>query len=147
MGSRTFQLRVLGHYDPALAESALSLERINETGTWEPQVPSLETPPFRLHLISILLCLKFHLLAVARERTIPLQELAGSLTAQVSDSWDLESLVALFHLTLADGASPEHRSLASSEALTAMEERMRLSPVPRNRPQQVPLQLSVLLKP
>ena len=73
MSSRTFQFRLRSsHGDPELTSQSVELERLSEEGEWQPQNPSLSTPPFRLHLIALLLCLHVHLVSEARERQIPL---------------------------------------------------------------------------
>jgi hypothetical protein len=47
-----------------------------------------------------------HLVSEARERQIPLQQVVADLTVTVSNSWDLEAVVASFQLRLDPGASP-----------------------------------------
>ncbi|MFM9087009.1 MAG: hypothetical protein ACKOPT_02480, partial [Cyanobium sp.] len=47
--------------------------------------PGLATPPFRLSLIALLLCLQFHLIREAEERQIPLKALRGTLTVDCSE--------------------------------------------------------------
>lgn len=144
MPSRTFELRLHGtHEGPGLSSPALSLERRSEEGNWQAQTPELTTPPFRLHLIALLLCLRFHLLAEARERQIPLSEMRATLRVTVSGSWDLETVVARFQLWLPPDTSATGRARASAEAIQAMQERMRLSPVARNLPPAVPLTIGV----
>ncbi len=147
MSSRTFRLRLRSsHGAPDLTSPSVVIERLSEDGEWQQQIPNVTTPPFRLYLLSLLLCLQFHLVSEARERRIPLQQVLADLTVTVSDSWDLEALVASFLLRLDPGASSEARARASEEALAAMRERMRLSPVPRNRPAAVPMTLDVALQ-
>jgi uncharacterized protein YciW len=144
MASRTFQLRLRSsHAGPELTSQSVVVERLSEGGIWQPQSPSLGTPPFRLYLLSLLLCLQFHLLAEARERGLPLRQVRADLTATVAENWDLEALAAHFQLRLDPGAEPEQRGQASPEVLDALVARMRLSPVPRNRPAAVPLSLEV----
>lgn len=147
MASRTFQFRLRSsHAGSDLSSESVVVELLSEEGEWQAQTPSLSTPPFRLHLIALLLCLGFHLVAEARERRIPLQKVEGNLAVTVSESWDLVALVASFRLRLDPGASSEARALASAEAIAAVQERMQNSPVPRNRPAAVPLSLEVALE-
>ena len=147
MSSRTFHFRLRSsHGGPDLTSPSVVVERLSEEGEWQPQNPSLSTPPFRLHLIALLLCLHVHLVSEARERQIPLQQVVADLSVTVSNSWDLEAVVASFQLRLDPGASPEARAGASDQAIGAMRERMQHSPVPRNRPAAVPLTLNIALQ-
>lgn len=147
MTSRTFQFRLRSsHGDPDLTSQSIELERLSEEGEWQPQNPSLSTPPFRLHLIALLLCLHLHLVSEARERQIPLQQVVADLTVTVSNNWDLEAVVASFQLQLDPSASAETRARASDQAIGAMRERMQHSPVPRNRPAAVPMTLNIALQ-
>ena len=147
MNSRTFQFRLRSsHGEPDLTSQSVEVERLSEEGEWQPQNPSFNTPPFRLHLIALLLCLHLHLVSEARERQIPLQQVVADLSVTVSNSWDLEAMVASFHLQLDPGASPEAGARASEEAIGAMRERMQHSPVPRNRPAAVPMTLTIALQ-
>jgi hypothetical protein len=147
MTSRTFQFRLRSsHGEPDLTSQSVEVERLSEEGEWQLQNPSLNTPPFRLHLIALLLCLHLHLVSEARERQIPLQQVVADLSVTVSNSWDLEAVVASFQLRLDPGASPEAWARASEEAISAMWERMQHSPVPRNRPAAVPLTLNIALQ-
>jgi hypothetical protein len=147
MTSRTFQFRLRSsHGDPDLTSQSIELERLSEEGEWQPQNPSLSTPPFRLHLIALLLCLHLHLVSEARERQIPLEQVVADLTVTVSNNWDLEAVVASFQLQLDPSASAETRARASDQAIGAMRERMQHSPVPRNRPAAVPMTLNIALQ-
>jgi hypothetical protein len=147
MTSRTFQFRLRSsHGEPDLTSQSVEVDRLSEEGEWQPQNPSLNTPPFRLHLIALLLCLHLHLVSEARDRQIPLQQVVADLSVTVSNSWDLEAMVASFQLQLDPGASPEAGARASEEAIGAMRERMQHSPVPRNRPAAVPMTLNIALQ-
>jgi hypothetical protein len=146
MDPRVFQFRLRSQPGSEPGAGAIVVERLSDAGDWQAQEPSLRTPPFRLHLISLLLCLRHHLEAEARERRIPLRQVEASFTASVSDSWDLQQLDVRFSLRLDPEASPEARARADGAALAAMHERMRLSPVPRNRPAGVPLKLDLALQ-
>ena len=146
MSQRTFQFQLSSRPASDPGDSSIVVERLNDEGQWQTQHPSLHMPPFRLHLIAMLLCLRYHLEAEARERGIPLQKVKAAFTATVSDSWDLQELDARFSLWLDPEASPEARQRADDTAIAAMGERMRLSPVSRNRPVGVPLQLELALQ-
>jgi hypothetical protein len=87
-----------------------------------------------------------HLVSEARDRHIPQQQVMADLTVTVSNSWDLEAVVATFLLRLDPGASPEAGARASEEAISAMRERMLHSPVPRNRPVAVPMTLNIAIQ-
>jgi len=71
---------------------------------------------------------------------------AADLSVTVSNSWDLEAVVASFQLWLDPGSSPEAWAHASDQAIDAMRERMQHSPVPRNRPAAVPMTLTIALQ-
>ena len=130
MTSRTFQF-LLGssHRAPDVTSQSVKVERLSEEGDWQPQNPSLSTPPFRLHLIALLLCLHVHLVSEARERQIPLQQVVADLSVTVSNSWDLEAVVASFQLRLDPGASPEAWARASEDPIGALGDRKHHSPV------------------
>jgi hypothetical protein len=66
MSHRTFQFRL--HDQPGQADATPVVERLSDTGVWEVQQSDLSTPPFRLSLISLLLCLRYHLVSEARDR-------------------------------------------------------------------------------
>ncbi len=72
--------------------------------------------------------------------------MAADLSVTVSNSWDLEAVVATFQLRLDPGASSEAGARASDQAIGAMRERMQQSPVPRNRPAAVPMTLNIALQ-
>lgn len=66
-----FRLRSLhGITDPVSQE--LTVEFLTPEGTWQPQLPTLSTPGFRLYLLSLLLCQHHYLVANAQEKGIPL---------------------------------------------------------------------------
>ena len=68
MSQRTFQFRLRSSHS-ALATNTQSLvvEWLSDSGVWEPQVPTLTTPGFRLYLLSLLLCQHHYLVANATE--------------------------------------------------------------------------------
>jgi len=147
MTARSFQFRLHSSLGRAGEAPTVLVERLSDAGDWETQDPSVSMPPFRLHLISMLLCMHHHLMAEARERQIPLREVTARWTVAVSGGWDLQRLSASFRLRLDPTAATEARARADAAALAAMDQRMRDSPVPRNRPASVPLHLELALDP
>jgi hypothetical protein len=144
MGPRTFQFRLQSdHGDPATNAGPPLLERLNDSGVWELQQPGLTTPPFRLSLIALLLCLHHHLVHGAAERQIPLRQLRATLSVAVSSRWDLESYRADFQLLLDPSAGAAGLARVDGAALAALRERMARSPVARNLPARVNAQIVV----
>lgn len=130
MSHRTFQFRL--HDQPGQADATPVVERLSDTGVLEVQQGDLSTPPFRLSLISLLLCLRYHLVSEARDRQIPLRELRATLTVEVTQDWDIEHWSAAFGLLLDEAADGPARQRADAAALAAMRTRMERSPVARN---------------
>jgi len=130
MSHRTFQFRL--HEDPRQVDATPVVERLSDTGVWEVQQSDLSTPPFRLSLISLLLCLRYHLVSEARDRQIPLRELRATLIVEVTQDWDIERWSAAFSLLLDEAADGSVRQRADAVALAAMRTRMERSPVARN---------------
>jgi len=130
MSHRTFQFRL--HDQPGQSEATPVVERLSDAGIWEVQQSDLSTPPFRLSLISLLLCLRYHLVSEARDRQIPLRELRASLSVEVTQEWDIEHWSAAFSLLLDEAAEGSARQRADAAALAAMRTRMERSPVARN---------------
>lgn len=129
MSHRTFQFRL--HDQPRQAEAKPVVERLSDAGLWEVQQSDLSTPPFRLSLISLLLCLRYQLVSEARDRQIPLRELRATLIVEVSQDWDIERWSAAFSLLLDEAA------------LAAMRTRMERSPVARNLSPTVPNHIDI----
>jgi hypothetical protein len=130
MSHRTFQFRL--HDQPRQADARPVVERLSDAGVWELQQSDLSTPPFRLSLISLLLCLRHHLVSEARDRQIPLRDLRATLTVEVTHDWDIERWSAAFSLLLDEAADGPERPRADAAALAAMRTRMERSPVARN---------------
>lgn len=130
MSHRTFQFRL--HDRSGRANTTPVVERFSDAGIWEVQQGDLSTPPFRLSLISLLLCLRYHLVSEARDRQIPLRELRASLSVEVTQEWDIEHWSAAFSLLLDEAADGPERQRADAAALAAMRTRMENSPVARN---------------
>jgi hypothetical protein len=130
MSHRTFQFRL--HDQPRQADATPVVERLSDAGLWEMQQSDLSTPPFRLSLISLLLCLRYHLVSEARDRQIPLRELRATLSVEVTQDWDIERWSAAFSLLLDEAADGSAGQRADAAALGAMRTRMERSPVARN---------------
>jgi uncharacterized OsmC-like protein len=130
MSHRTFQFRL--HDQPRQAGATPVVERLSDAGVWEVQQSDLSTPPFRLSLISLLLCLRYHVVSEARDRQIPLRELRATLSVEVTQEWDIERWSAAFSLLLDEAADGSARQHADAAALAAMRTRMERSPVVRN---------------
>jgi uncharacterized OsmC-like protein len=146
MSPRTFQFRLHSdHGDPETSAGPPLLERLSDSGVWEEQQPGLTTPPFRLSLIALLLCLRFHLVSEAAERQIPLRQLRATLSVAVSETWDLEAYRAEFQLQLDPTAGAAGLARADRAALAALRERMARSPVARNLTASIDAQIIVEL--
>jgi uncharacterized OsmC-like protein len=141
MTLRTFQFRL--HSQPTGSEPAattLQLERLSETGEWEPLVPALSTPGFRLYLSAMLICLHYHLVAEAREQGLPLCGVEGRFSATTADNWSLTQVSGAFQLQLAQG-----HGATSAESVARIRERMLNCPVLRNLEASVPRSLELEL--
>jgi len=146
MNQRTFSFRLRSRPTGAEPASAsLQLERQDETGVWEALLPSLSTPGFRLYLVSMLICLHYHLVAEARERGRSLRSVEGSFRATAAADWTLTDLHGDFQLQLEHSAEPtEIASTGTSEAMNdgevveAIRQRMLHCPVLRNLDPAVP---------
>ena len=146
MTHRTFQFRLHSdHGSQGPAETAPVVERLNDEGVWEVQEPGLSTPPFRLSLIALLLCMRFHLIREASDRQIPLQRLRATLTVEVTEDWDIARWSADFTLVLDAAAGREACAKADAAALAALRNRMEHSPVVRNLPHSAPHELQLTL--
>ncbi|MFM1798569.1 MAG: hypothetical protein RLZZ117_847 [Cyanobacteriota bacterium] len=138
MSQRTFAFRLRSsHPAPDHATESLVVEVLADTGEWQPQVPSLLTPGFRLYLLSLLLCQHHYLVANALERGIPLRQVEGAFSVITSSDWILENVTGDFRLRLDASASGEERARADAEAIAQIAERMKLCPVSRNLPPSV----------
>lgn len=135
MSQRTFQFRLRSsHSAPERHTQSLVVELLSDSGEWQPQIPSLTTPGFRLYLLSLLLCQHHYLVANAQERAIPLQQVKGSFSVITSADWILEQVSGDFRIQLDPTASPDERARADAGAISYIKERMKLCPVSRNLP-------------
>jgi hypothetical protein len=153
MSPRTFAFRLRSRpSDAEPASASLQLERQDETGAWEALIPSLSTPGFRLYLVSMLVCLHYHLVAEARERGLSLGVVEGSFRATATADWALTELRGDFQLQLEHaaesiGAAAANPSEATGDAelIDAIRERMLHCPVFRNLDSAVPRTLQLQL--
>jgi hypothetical protein len=132
MTNLLFQFRLQSRH--GAAGEALSVDvRNGELEPWQPLEPSLQTPGFRLFLLSLLLCQHHDLVANARERDLPLAAVDGVLSVTASADWMVEAVDGTFQVRLeaADGAA----TLELDEPSRAfLERRMQVCPVSRNLP-------------
>jgi hypothetical protein len=108
--------------------------RLGDSGAWEPQQLSLTMPGFRIYLISLLLCQHFYLVANAREKAIPLQQVEADFLVTTSSDWIVAGVEGDFRIRLDAAASEQERGLADADAIAYMQERMKLCPISRNLP-------------
>ncbi len=144
MSERSFRFRLSSrHPAPDRATTDLVVAFLTDTGTWEPQTPSLTMPGFRLSLIALLLCQHTYLVANARERHIPLEAVEADFAVVTSGDWILAAVEGDFRLRLDPAASVQERGLADADALAFIQERMKLCPVSRNLPESVRKRIDV----
>ena len=127
-----FQFRLQSRH--GAAGDALSVEfRNNNQEPWQTLEPSLQTPGFRLFLLSLLLCQHYYLVANAQERHLPLAAVDGVLSVTTSADWMIEAVDGTFQVRLdaADGAATPELDEPSRAFL---ERRMKVCPVSRNLP-------------
>lgn len=132
MSQLLFQFRLQSRH--GAAGDSLSVDfRNGEQEPWQPLQPSLQTPGFRLFLLSLLLCQHHYLVANALERHLPLAAVDGVLSVTASADWMVEAVEGTFQVRLAaaDGA-PTPALDESSRAF--LERRMKVCPVSRNLP-------------
>ena len=135
MDHRTFAFRLRSsHGAPDRHTQSLVVELLSDSGEWQPQIPSLATPGFRLYLLSLLLCQHHYLVANAQERAIPLQQVEGTFSVTTSADWILERVSGDFRIRLDPAANPDERARADADAISYIRERMKLCPVSRNLP-------------
>jgi hypothetical protein len=138
MSERRFHFRLGSHHPaPDRVSTDLRVELLDENGAWQLQIPSLEMPGFRIFLLSLLLCQHFYLVANARERGLPLQQVDGEFTVTTGADWILRRVDGTFRLRLDPAAPAEERRRADAEAIDFIADRMKLCPVSRNLPSDV----------
>jgi hypothetical protein len=132
MSARTFRFRLRSsHRPPERSTTDLVVEFLSDSGLWEPQQLSLSMPGFRIYLISLLLCQHFYLVANAREKGIALQQVQADFKVTTSTDWIIDHVDGDFRIRLDQDAS------ANEEAITYMQERMKLCPISKNLPDSV----------
>jgi hypothetical protein len=132
MNERTFRFRLRSsHRPPERSTTDLVVEFLSDSGLWEPQQLSLSMPGFRIYLISLLLCQHFYLVANAREKGIALQQVQADFKVTTSTDWIIDHVDGDFRIRLDLDAS------ANEEAITYMQERMKLCPISKNLPDSV----------
>ena len=135
MSERTFQFRLRSsHAAPDRATQDLVVEFLGDSGEWDPQLLSLTMPGFRLYLISLLLCQHFYLVANAREKSIPLQQVEADFIVTTSSEWIVAGVTGDFRIRLDGAASAQEGGLADTDAIAYLQERMKLCPISRNLP-------------
>ena len=138
MRSRTFRFRLRSsHPAPERSSTNLVVEFFNDSDLWEPQQLNFTMPGFRLYLISLLLCQHFYLVANARERHIPLEQVEADFVVTTSSDWIVTAVEGEFRILLDAAASLQEQQLADAEAVAFIQERMKLCPVSRNLPEGV----------
>ena len=144
MTNRTFRFRLRSsHRAPERTSQDLVVEFLSDSGLWEPQQLSFSMPGFRIYLISLLLCQHFYLVANAREKAIPLQEVQADFNVTTSSEWIIASVEGAFRIRLDPAADPGEQPLASAEVMAFMEERMKLCPISKNLPESVSKTINV----
>ena len=148
MSHRTFQFRLRSsHPAPERATTDLVVELLSDSGLWEPQHLSFSTPGFRLYLISLLLCQHHYLVANAREREIPLQQVEADVVVTTSSDWIVAAVEGDFRVQLDTHSRPEERQRADANAIAYLQERMKLCPISRNLPETVQKQVRLQVGP
>lgn len=144
MNNRTFRFRLRSsHRPPEHGTTDLVVEFLSDSGLWEPHQLSFSMPGFRIYLISLLLCQHFYLVANAREKAIPLQEVQADFNVTTSSEWIIASVEGEFRIRLDPAADPGEQPLANAEVMAFMEERMRLCPISKNLPESVSKTINV----
>ncbi len=132
MSQLLFQFRLSSRH--GAAGDSLSVDvRNGEQEPWQPLEPCLQTPGFRLFLLSLLLCQHHYLVANAQERHLPLAAVDGVLSVTASADWMVEAVNGTFQVRLeaTDGAATPTLDEPSRAFL---ERRMKVCPVSRNLP-------------
>jgi len=132
MSQLLFQFRLQSRH--GAAGDSLSVDfRNGALEPWQPLQPSLQTPGFRLFLLSLLLCQHHYLVADALERHLPLAAVDGVLSVTASADWMVEAVEGTFQVRLeaADGAATP---VLDEPSRAFLERRMKVCPVSRNLP-------------
>ncbi|MDM7951836.1 MAG: hypothetical protein QUV07_01255 [Cyanobium sp. CZS 25K] len=136
MTSLLFQFRLQSRHGASAGDASLSVDfRNGDQEPWLPLEPSLQTPGFRLYLLSLLLCQHHYLVANALGRHLPLAAVDGVLSVATSADWMIETVSGNFQVRLAaaEGAGATATAL-DEKTLAFLERRMKVCPVSRNLP-------------
>jgi hypothetical protein len=135
MSQLLFQFRLQSRHGAAGDDLRVDF-RNGELEPWQPLEPSLRTPGFRLHMLSLLLCQHHYLVANAVERHLPLASVHGVLSVLASADWMIQAVNGTFEVRLAaaeGAAAPE----LDEPSRAFLERRMKVCPVSRNLPDTV----------
>lgn len=113
------------------------VEFLADFGLWEPQQLTFSMPGFRMYLISLLLCQHVYLVANAREKGIPLQEVQADFSVTSTSDWIITRVDGTFGIRLDPAAEPSEPNSNRDEAILYIQERLKLCPVSRNLPETV----------
>ncbi|WP_216900732.1 hypothetical protein [Synechococcus sp. CCY 9618] len=144
MTNLCFHFRLHSHHGgPDHATQSLSVDiRNDDNDRWLPLEPSLQTPGFRLYLLSLLLCQHHYLVANALERHLPLKAVDGELSVTTSSGWMIESVNGTFRVSL-EPAAGEATPALDPDIIAFLERRMTVCPVSRNLPAKVTKAIAV----
>ncbi len=132
MSQLLFQFQLQSRHGAA-GDSLSVAFRNGEQEPWQALEPSLQTPGFRLFLLSLLLCQHHYLVANALERHLPLAAVDGVLSVTASADWMVEAVDGRFQVRLeaTDGAATP---VLDEPSRAFLERRMKVCPVSRNLP-------------
>lgn len=146
MDERRFDFRLRSHHPgPDRISTDPTVELRGADGTWEPQQVNVTTPGFRLYLLSLLLCQHFYLVANAREKAIPLDQVEAEFMVTTRPDWILTAVEGDFRIRLDAAAEEEERKRADAGTIAWIGERMKLCPVSRNLPEGVRKHIGIRL--
>mmetsp|Transcript_6250 Transcript_6250/g.12999 ORF Transcript_6250/g.12999 Transcript_6250/m.12999 type:complete len:168 (+) Transcript_6250:146-649(+) len=139
---RIFSFRLRSTHGKDLKTKELIIEAL-VNGTWEKQEASFAMPGFRQYLVSLVVCQHFYLIANAKEREIPVQEVEGEVTITTGKDWIMKQFAGTFTLGLDPAVSAAN---ATPDALKYCQERMALCPVSKNLPAGTHKKITVCVK-
>ena len=132
MTNLLFQFRLQSRH--GAAGDALSVDfRSSDQEPWQPLEPNLQTPGFRLYLLSLLLCQHHYLVANALERHLPLAAVDGVLSVTTSGDWMIGAVRGTFQVRL-EAAEAAVTPQLDEPTRAFLERRMKVCPVSRNLP-------------
>ena len=135
MATKNFAFRLQSQHRPADAKAlSLVVEFKDADGAWKGLEPSLETPGFRMYLLSLFLCQHFYLVANAAERSLPLARVEGGFEVVTAEDWIIQSVKGDFSIRLDPAQGKPGAGAADQATLDYIKLRMQLCPVSRNLP-------------